>query len=398
MRFFKGFPVKMFPTVDQDRFYIEGEHSKMLESYLETLRSVVDLDCGSHNVEGVTRVAEIMKANYESIGFHAELVDLGPTVGKGVFATNKPGAEHFDIMLNGHLDTVFPDGEAAKRPFKVENGRTSGPGNADCKAGVVSMFYGLKLAKKEDLDRLAIAVCLNPDEEISSPASRGWLQEMAKKCDRAMVFECARANGELIKSRKGRAVWEVKFHGVPAHAGNNPQDGRSSILAAARFSLEVSKLQDLEGKGVSVTVGTIQGGTVPNTVPEWTTIRIDTRRRNDRDGEELDAAIAEMAKQCWGEGVVTEATRVSLSPAMPHTGESDKLVKIINEAARLEGYDARWVDSGGGSDANRIAAVGTPVVDGCGPAGACFHSDKEWMDISTVESRSRMLSRVLSLI
>ena len=95
----------------------------MLETYLQDLAEVVNLDCGSANCEGVTKVANIMKRHFDSIGFATELVDLGPKAGKGLFATNKPGAEKFDIMFNAHLDTVFPDGTAAARPFKVEDGK-----------------------------------------------------------------------------------------------------------------------------------------------------------------------------------------------------------------------------------------------------------------------------------
>ena len=95
----------------------------MLETYLQDLAEVVNLDCGSANCEGVTKVANIMKRHFDSIGFATELVDLGPKADKGLFATNKPGAEKFDIMFNAHLDTVFPDGTAAARPFKVEDGK-----------------------------------------------------------------------------------------------------------------------------------------------------------------------------------------------------------------------------------------------------------------------------------
>lgn len=178
----------------------------MLETYLQDLAEVVNLDCGSANCEGVTKVANIMKRHFDSIGFATELVDLGPKAGKGLFATNKPGAEKFDIMFNAHLDTVFPDGTAAARPFKVEDGKVTGPGCADCKAGVIAIFHALKNARKEDLDRLAIAVCYNPDEEISSLSSREWLQQMASKCKRAIVCEPGRATGAFVRSRKGRSV------------------------------------------------------------------------------------------------------------------------------------------------------------------------------------------------
>ena len=370
----------------------------LLQDYLKDLEEVVNIDCGSASTEGVTKVAEIMKRHYDALGFHTELVDFGPKAGKGLFATNKPGAERFDLMLNAHLDTVFPDGTVAERPFRIEGDRVRGPGCGDCKAGVIAILHALKNARPQDLDRLAIAVCHNPDEEISSIYSRDWLARMAKCSKAALVLEAGRANGEFVRSRKGRSVWSITFHGVSAHAGNNPKDGRSAILAAARFTIEASALQDLDGKGTSVCVGTIQGGTVCNTVPDTCTIKIDTRRWNDKDGDALDAAIAELAKKNWGDGITVEAVRVSVSPAMPFTEATAELVKKIEEAARLEGFEAKWVDAGGGSDANRIAQTGAPVLDGVAPAGAGFHSEREYLRIDTIESRVRMLSRFLSLI
>ena len=367
----------------------------MLETYLKDLEEVVNIDCGSNTCDGVTRVAEIMKRHYDEIGFATELVDLGDKAGRGLFATNKPGAEKFDIMFNAHLDTVYPDGTVAQRPFRVEDGTVYGPGCADCKAGVIAIFHALKNARKEDLDRLAIAVCYNPDEEVSSLSSREWLATMAKKARRAVVSEPGRASGAFVRSRKGRSVWDVTFHGVAAHAGNNPQDGRSAILAAARFTIEVTKLQDLEGKGTSVTVGVIQGGTVCNTVPETCSIRIDTRRWNDEDGRDLISKIRALAEKTWVEGVTQTVEQLSYSPAMPLSENTRALVEKITDAASEAGFDARWVDAGGASDGNHMAEAGIPVVDGCGPAGGGFHSEREFLRLETVEERINMIVNLL---
>ena len=369
----------------------------MLEAYLKDLEEVVNIDCGSATVEGVTQVAKIMKRHFDEIGFHTELVDLGPKAGMGLRATNKPDAEKYDIMFNAHLDTVFPEGTVAERRFKIEGDRVMGPGCADCKAGVIAIFHALKMARKEDLDRLAILVCYNPDEEVSSVSSRGWLIEQAKTAKYAIVCEPGRANGSFVRSRKGRGVWEINVRGVSAHAGNAPQDGRSAVLAAAKFTIEVSKLQDLEGRGTSVTVGVVQGGTVCNTVPDLCTLKIDTRFKTDEDGEYLKSSIEALAQQNWGEDITVEAKQVSNSPAMPYSDRSKELVDIINEAARRAGYEAGWIDAGGGSDANKIAAY-TIVVDGVAPAGSGFHSAKENLQIPTIENRVATLKNVLELL
>ena len=105
-----------------------------------------------------------------------------------------------------------------------------------------------------------------------------------------------------------------------------------------------------------------------------------------------------LAAMNWGDGITVDARRASVSPAMPCTEKTRELVELINEAARLEGFEAGWVDAGGGSDANRIAQAGTPVVDGVAPAGGCFHSEREYLRVDTIENRVRMLSRFVTLL
>ena len=369
----------------------------MLETYLQDLAEVVNLDCGSANCEGVTKVANIMKRHFDSIGFATELVDLGPKAGKGLFATNKPGAEKFDIMFNAHLDTVFPDGTAAARPFKVEDGKVTGPGCADCKAGVIAIFHALKNARKEDLDRLSICVAYNPDEETGSVASTEWLASHGKHAKNVLIFEAARAGGELVRSRKGVGNFTVTFKGKSAHAGNNPWDGRNANVAAMKFALAAYELADAE-LGTTVNPGVLKGGSAPNVISDTCEVQLDIRYWKDEDGRALKTKIEELVGKTWVEGV-TQTMRVDcMGPAMPLSEDTKELVAKITEAAKLEGFDAQWVDAGGGSDGNHIAKEGVPVIDGCAPAGGAFHSDREFLRLDTVEERIRMVTRFLTLI
>ncbi len=370
----------------------------MLDNFLKDLEELVNVDCGTHNQKGVTFCAEVMKRHYESIGWHAELVDLGPEVGRGMLATNKPGAEHFDLLLNGHLDTVFQDGEAAKRPMSRNGDHINGPGCCDCKSGVLSSFYAMKHADPKDLDRLAILVAYNPDEETGSSYSAEWLEGLAKKCTRALVFEAARPNGELVRARKGAITYFIEFHGVSAHAGNNPEVGRSALLAAARCALELSKLQDLDGKGTSVNVTVSEGVTAANIIPEYIKLAVDLRFWRDEDGEELCRGVEALGAQNWGEDITTTVKLRSALPAMPFSDLTKELSEQLGEAAKMSGFDISWVDAGGGSDANHIAKNGTPVIDGIGPAGGAFHCDREYLRIDTIEERINLVRNFLKLI
>ena len=370
----------------------------MLDSFLKDLSELVNLDCGTANAAGVTRAAEIMKRHYDSIGFHTELVDLGPEVGKGLFATNRPGAEHYDILFNAHLDTVFPDGTAAARPMSREGNEVHGPGCSDCKSGVLAIFYAIRAARPEDLKRLSIAVCCNPDEETSSTHSTAWIEGIARKSTRALVCEAARPNGALVRSRKGSGTYFVTFHGRSAHAGNNPKAGRSAVMAACRFCLEVVKLQDPDGKGTTVSVGTITGGSASNVIPDTCRVAIDTRCWRDEDGDEIDRGLKEFAARSWGEDITAELVCQARIPAMPFTESTKELAGLITKAAEMAGFTASWVDAGGASDACHIARAGIPVLDGVGPAGGNFHSDKEFLLVDTIENRTAMITKFLTLI
>ena len=370
----------------------------MLESFLKDLAELVNRDCGTANCAGVTSAAEIMKRHFESIGFHAELVNLGNSVGRGLFATNKPGAATYDVLLNAHLDTVFPDGTADARPMTRKGDHVSGPGCSDCKSGVLAIFYAIKNAKKEDLERLAIAVCCNPDEETGSHFSHNWLVSVAKKSKCALVFEAARADGELVRARKGRFCYRITLRGVSAHAGNNPQDGRSAVIAGCRFALKAIQFQDMEKAGTSVNIIMTEGGTVSNVVPDKCVLMADTRFWTPAQAQRLDTGFTALAQADWGDGITVTVEKTDCIPPMPCTDATRELVNRIEEAAKLEGFTLSWVDAGGGSDANHIAEAGVPVIDGVGPAGSAFHTDREYLRVDTIEERVRMVSRFFSLV
>ena len=369
----------------------------MVQEFLKDLEKVVNVDAGTACTEGVKQVAETFKQHYEGIGFTARLVDLGDKVGPALFATNKPEATHYDVMLNAHLDTVFPAGTVAVRPMSIKGDRAYGPGVLDCKAGCMTIFYALKNLPKETLDKLSILVACNPDEETGSVASTEWLASHGKHAKNVLIFEAARAGGELVRSRKGVGNFTVTFKGKSAHAGNNPWDGRNANVAAMKFALAAYELADAE-LGTTVNPGVLKGGSAPNVISNSCEVQIDIRYWKDEDGRALKAKIEDLVGKTWVEGV-TQTMRVDcMGPAMPLSEDTKELVAKITEAAKLEGFDAQWVDAGGGSDGNHIAKEGVPVIDGCAPAGGAFHSDREFLRLDTVEERIRMVTRFLTLI
>ena len=268
----------------------------MLEEYVRDLAELVNRDCGTTNCAGVTSAAEVMKRHFESIGWEAELVDLGPTAGRGLICRNKPGSTECDVIFNAHLDTVFPDGTAAARPFSIEGTTAHGPGCSDCKSGVLAIFYACRNARPEDLERLSVWCVFNPDEELGSRASKEWLRELSTHAKAALVFEAARAGGELVRSRKGSSNIRFTFKGLTAHAGNNPQDGRNANVAAMRLALAAYELDD-KTRGTTVNPGLIHGGTGANIISDHAEVTLDLRFWNDEDGRELISKIRALAEK-----------------------------------------------------------------------------------------------------
>jgi len=368
-----------------------------LENYIEELRLLVNVDCGTQTHAGVAKVAGIMRQLWQNEGWHTEQVDLGDKVGPGVFVTNKPQAKQFDVLLVGHLDTVFPAGTVAERPMSQDEQRLYGPGVSDMKSGLLNILWAMRGLAPEHRERLAIAVAMNPDEETGSVHSHEWIGSLAKRSRCVLVCEAARADGSLVKARKGMAGYQLTFDGVAAHAGNEPEKGRSAITAFAQSVLAINALTNTE-LGTTLNVGVVSGGSAANVVPAQVTAELDVRFWQNDEYERVNQALTQLCENGFLEGVTTKLTRINHKPAMAASEETQLLMRLVELAGKEEGIKVTWQAVGGGSDANHTAALGIPTLDGLGPVGAGFHSPAEWLDISSIEPRIRLLGRVVSML
>ncbi|MGU3413372.1 M20 family metallopeptidase [Enterobacteriaceae bacterium C34A] len=368
-----------------------------LENYIEELRLLVNVDCGTQTHDGVAKVAGIMRQLWQNEGWHTEQVDLGNKVGPGVFVTNKPQAKQFDVLLVGHLDTVFPAGTVAERPMSQDEQRLYGPGVSDMKSGLLNILWAMRSLAPEHRERLAIAVAMNPDEETGSVHSHEWIGDLAKRSRCVLVCEAARADGSLVKARKGMAGYQLTFDGVAAHAGNEPEKGRSAITAFAQSVLAINALANTE-LGTTLNVGVVNGGSAANVVPDKVTAELDVRFWQNDEYERVNQALMQLGEKGFLEGVTTKLTRINHKPAMAASEETQLLMRLVELAGKEEGIKVTWQAVGGGSDANHTAALGIPTLDGLGPVGAGFHSPAEWLDIASIEPRIRLLTRVVSML
>jgi glutamate carboxypeptidase len=245
--------------------------------------------------------------------------------------------------------------------------------------------------------RPAVTFVANPDEEIGSPFSGGHIRRLAAEHDAALVLEGARANGDIVSARKGIADLQVQLIGRAAHAGVEPEKGRSAILEAAR---QVVALDELNGRWPSVTLntGVIRGGTRSNVVAESVVMELDLRAATVAEFEAASAEVERIVMHPTIDGVRASIRRIASHPPMEKSPAITRLAELATEIAAEVGFPLHDAATGGASDANSTAAAGLPTLDGLGPIGGDDHSADEWLDLGSVVPRMTLLAGLLARI
>lgn len=370
--------------------YIDSKENEMLK----LLEKLVNIDCGTYIKRGVDQVGGLLSKRLETLQFAVERRSQ-EHYGDHVIG-HKPGTGRHRILFIGHMDTVFPEGTAQKRPFRVEGDRAFGPGVSDMKGGIVALLYALealKNAANEIYDRIQMDVVFNSDEEVLSPTSRPIIEELARKAQTVCVFEPARPGGEYVIQRKGVGKYIMSISGRAAHAGAQPEHGRSAIEALAKKIVSLHALTDLAG-GTTVNVGLIRGGERSNVVADSAYAEIDIRVPDAAAGERLDRQIQEIARIAHVPDTTCKLTGGVLFPPMKQTPQMERLFEAVQEAGRSIGVDLRGIATGGGSDGNHAAQF-APTLDGMGPQGSGAHSEREFMEVRTLTERSKVTALFL---
>jgi len=365
-----------------------------LAEYLHDLEYIVNIDSGSRHPAGVAAVANFMAQRYEAMGWHVTRHHFNNAVGPCLEIKNTHDND-YDVLIIGHMDTVFPVGTVAERPFSIKDGRAYGPGVADMKAGLLLAYYALKTLQDEGkLQHAKICVALNSDEEISSVYSRPWLEQLAVKSRHAFIMEPARANGALVNQRKGLGRYSFVIKGKAAHAGVDPEKGRSAINELAHWILSLHALTNFE-VGTTVNVGVVHGGTAANVVAEHAAGEIDIRFVTMDEAVRIEETLKELVANPRTEGVTASFTGKVTRPPMNPSPATLRLCQATTEIAKKHNIDISWVATGGGSDGNFTAALGVPTIDGLGPIGGASHSPSEYLEINSIEPRLNLLRELI---
>lgn len=361
--------------------------------YIEQLKELVNIDSSSYDPEGTDRVAGLMAAKYETLGLTVTKKRFDGRAGYCLEVRNYPGIEEIDVLMTGHMDTVFPKGTVENRPFAMDAEKAYGPGVIDMKSGLLNMYYIVRELVKNNTG-LRLCLALNSDEEISSRYSSPWISNLAKKAKCGLVFEPARKNGAMVSDRKGLARYNIDFKGIYAHAGVNPQDGASAIHEMAEWITRIVPLNDYES-GTSLNVGVVSGGMGANTVADNARCEIDIRFSTIEACRKIEAAFDHLKETPFTPGVRATVTRVGFRPPMASTETSRRMMKFMEEEGAACGVDVHFVRTGGGSDGNFIAFEGCPVIDAVGPVGDGAHGDKEMIWLNTILPRTEMVYRTM---
>ena len=263
--------------------------------YLEQLKTLVNIESGSYDPEGINRVADQLETWYRDLGWHIQRHHLDDRTGDLLEISNRP-ADHYDVMFVGHMDTVFPRGTLAHWPFSTDGVNAYGPGVGDMKNGDVAMYQVAAHLSKRALEKLNICMAYNPDEEIGSIYSKEKLDEIGRKSDYVYVMESASGNGgRHCFARKGMMRYVIRFHGQAAHAGFMfERENASAVLEMGHYIVKLMGLASRE-EDTTVNVGVAKGGTATNVVADsaeiWVVMRFKKESERERLAGEVDKLL-----------------------------------------------------------------------------------------------------------
>ncbi|MEY9887118.1 glutamate carboxypeptidase [Catenulispora sp. MAP5-51] len=305
------------------------------------------------------------------------------------------------VLLLGHLDTVWPHGTLERLPFAVTDGKVTGPGCFDMKAGLVQMLHALAALRQngrngqngpDALDGVSILV--TTDEEVGSPAARTLIQDEARRNRAVLVLEAsAGTDGALKTARKGAGCHRLHVQGRAAHAGLEPERGANAAVELAHQILEIVKLADPEA-GTTVTPSLTAAGDSANTVPATAQVAVDVRAFSVEEQARVGAGLEALRPRLDGTSLRIE--RGPESPPLPPESSSELFARAERAAARLGMPPLRGIAVGGGSDGNWTAAVGTPTLDGLGAVGGGAHAEDEHVLAEAMPERAALLAELVA--
>ena len=360
-----------------------------LDEMLALLKKLVETESPSHEKAAVDRVGALVAGECHRL---AAQVEIHPQLSAGDQVEACWGAGTDGILLLCHMDTVFPLGTLQKMPYYEKDDRVYGPGVSDMKGGIVVALTAMAAARLSGKLTHPVTALFTTDEETGSETSRALIEKLAAKSALVLVLEPGMLDGSVKTWRKGVGEFIVRVKGRAAHAGGDHENGRNAIEEIAHQVLAIQKLTEYS-RGTTLNVGVIHGGIASNVVPDEASIEVDMRVMQPGEAERITSAMHALKPVL--EGTSIEVSGGSNRPPMPFTDLTNTAFEKARKIAATLGIDLTAAGTGGASDANFVAPLGVPVLDGLGPAGGEYHSEREFIFRDSLLERALLVTNLL---
>ena len=376
---------------------------------MSTLETWVNTNSGSTNLEGLSRMAELLQEQLSEFPGELERIKLPPvqTLDGGIHQAGDALRLRFrpeapvQVLFSGHMDTVFDENHPFQKFQRMEGDTVRGPGIADMKGGLFIMIEAVRQFLQADQTRnLGGEILINADEELGSLGSHHLLIEAANRNHLGLVFESCLPGGELVRCRKGTGTFKVTVHGKAAHTGRDFENGRNAVAGLSSFLLACHKLNGSIPEAIINVANCSAPGPV-NVVPNWAQAWLNIRIGRPESVEEVNAALGELKQQAEMEveGVRIEIAGDFLRSPKMETPANAALHTLWNEAESGLGLPLSGKrDTGGSSDGNVVQAAGLPHLDGIGIMGGSIHSDQEFANLESIPRQVRKTVAFLHLL
>lgn len=372
--------------------YINGHHEEMLALW----ERLVSIESGSADKAGVDAVAAAVQAEMEAAGARAAVITM-KQAGNMVMAVLNDQAAEAPVILLGHMDTVFPSGTLADRPFTIRGDKAYGPGVLDMKGGIVVAIFAMKALQAASYRKRPVKLILAGDEEVGHRNSRAADRIVKETRGARAAFNCETGflDNALVVQRKGSLVFQLDVEGVAVHAGNEPEKGRSAILEIAHKVIDIQNLTDWK-RGTTYNVGTICGGTVVNAVPGHASVQIDVRYLEPSDREIIRGRLQAVTAAQYVTDTKSELTELAGFLPMKRTEAAEQLFAVVKRTYTELGLAEPYVQMvGGGSDSAYTVLAGVPTVCAMGVTGGRNHSPQEYAVVDSLFERAQVLAAAI---
>jgi glutamate carboxypeptidase len=355
---------------------------------------LVEIESPTTDKAAVDQVGAVVASELRQLGAAVTIHETAEAGNQVLGRWDPTGHDEIGILVLCHMDTVYSLGTLARQPCREVDGRLMGPGTMDMKGSIAMLLTALRAFREMGVwPARPITALFTSDEETGSDTSRALIEALAGRAELVLCLEPCLPDGSLKTWRNGVGDFEITVRGKAAHAGADHERGRNAIEELANQILAIQKLTDYT-QGTTVNVGVVAGGSRSNVVPDLARAHVDLRVMTAAEGARITAWMQQLKP-------VLSGTSIAVSgginrPPMPR---DERMAATFARARAIAGRLGMTISeggTGGGSDANFVAPLGVPVLDGLGALGNGAHSEREHVHIASLPERTALLAALLS--